>query len=122
MLSSERARITGLIAGGIAAVSLLSCFMQGRSEQEGRSQDGSTTAQAPPPAPPPAQQPPRGQQPPPQSPAAATPKSQSYMPVVDRESFDAVRERMVAAKPDVIARHQRLLEERYDLSDRPAQG
>src|SRR5688572_22593563 len=110
MLSSERARITGLIAGGIAAVSLLSCFMQGRSEQEGRSQDGSTTAQAPPPT---AQQPPpRAQQPPPQSPAAATPKSQSYMPVVDRESFDTVRERMVAAKPDVIARHQSLLEER----------
>jgi cytochrome c peroxidase len=44
------------------------------------------------------------------------------MPVVMPEPFPAVVERMSAAKPEVMERHMTLLEERYDLSDRPADG
>jgi cytochrome c peroxidase len=46
----------------------------------------------------------------------------SYIPVDDRESFAALHDRMVAAKPAVMKRQMDLLEERYDLSDRPASG
>ena len=46
----------------------------------------------------------------------------SYAPVVAEEDFDKVLARMSAAKPEVMARQMKLLEERYDLSDRPAQG
>jgi cytochrome c peroxidase len=46
----------------------------------------------------------------------------SYAPVVMQESFDKVVAKMSAAKPDVMKRHMRLLEERYDLADRPAKG
>ena len=46
----------------------------------------------------------------------------SYMPVVIAESFTAVMARMTAAKPEIARRHQTLLQERYDLSDRPAVG
>ncbi|MDR5726820.1 MAG: cytochrome B6, partial [Terriglobia bacterium] len=46
----------------------------------------------------------------------------SYMPVVDKESFAAVRDRMAAAKAGIMKRQMDLLEERYDLSDRPASG
>jgi len=46
----------------------------------------------------------------------------SYSPVVIHEDFDKTVARMSAAKPEVMARHQKLLEQRYDLSDRPAQG
>jgi cytochrome c peroxidase len=52
----------------------------------------------------------------------AQPAKNSYMPVDDKESFTAVRDRMTAAKPEIMLRQMRLLEERYDLSDRPAQG
>ena len=43
-------------------------------------------------------------------------------PVVDTESFSAVRNRMSEAKPDVMKRQTNLLAERYDLSNRPAKG
>jgi cytochrome c peroxidase len=46
----------------------------------------------------------------------------SYMPTVITEPFDKVVERMKAAKPGIEAEHQKLLEERYDLSDKPADG
>src|SRR5437016_10201408 len=58
-------------------------------------------AQAPPPAPP--------------------PKGPTYMPVVEVD-FATVRERDVAAKPEVMQRQRTLLEARYDLSNRPAPG
>jgi hypothetical protein len=43
------------------------------------------------------------------------------MPVVEQD-FATVRERDVAAKPEVMQRQRTLLAERYDLSDRPAAG
>jgi cytochrome c peroxidase len=46
----------------------------------------------------------------------------SYAPVVIQEEFSAIMARMSAAKADVMKRHMALLEERYDLSNRPAQG
>ncbi len=46
----------------------------------------------------------------------------SYAPVVIHEDFGKTVTRMSAAKAAVMARQMRLLEERYDLSDRPAQG
>lgn len=45
----------------------------------------------------------------------------SYAPVVE-EDFAAVMARMKAAKPAVMERHQALLEQRYDLANRPADG
>lgn len=46
----------------------------------------------------------------------------SYAPVVMREDFDKTVARMSAAKPGVMERHMELLEQRYDLSDRSAEG
>jgi cytochrome c peroxidase len=46
----------------------------------------------------------------------------SYAPVVMQEDFDKTVARMTAAKPKIMERHMKLLEQRYDLSDRPAQG
>jgi len=46
----------------------------------------------------------------------------SYSPVVIHEAFATIRARMEAAKPEVMKRHTALLEERYDLSNRPASG
>jgi len=46
----------------------------------------------------------------------------SYAPVVITEDFQTTVDRMAAAKPQIIARHMKLLSERYDLSNRPAQG
>jgi len=46
----------------------------------------------------------------------------SYAPVAITESFKAIVERMTAAKPQLLAKHRALLEERYDLSDRPVPG
>ena len=45
----------------------------------------------------------------------------SYAPVVAQD-FDKVMARMSAAKPEIMQRQMKLLEERYDLSDRPAAG
>ncbi|KPK69678.1 cytochrome B6 [candidate division TA06 bacterium SM23_40] len=46
----------------------------------------------------------------------------SYAPVVIMEDFAKVMSRMKAAKPTVMKRHMDLLNERYDLSNRPAKG
>jgi cytochrome c peroxidase len=43
------------------------------------------------------------------------------MPVIE-EDFNTVRQRDVAAKPEVMQRQRTLLSERYDLSDRPVSG
>ena len=51
---------------------------------------------------------------------AAVPNS--YAPVDDRESFETVKARMEKERPAVLARFQRLLNERYDLSDKPVSG
>jgi cytochrome c peroxidase len=49
-------------------------------------------------------------------------KPTSYAPVTLKESFDAVKARMEAAKPEIMERQKALLQERYDLGDRPVQG
>src|ERR1017187_20539 len=46
----------------------------------------------------------------------------SYAPVDIKESFASIKSRMTAAKPRIEKEHADLLEERYDLSNRPAQG
>src|ERR1700686_1702781 len=46
----------------------------------------------------------------------------SYAPVDIHESFSKIMSRMAAAKPEIMKRHMALLELRYDLTDRPAQG
>lgn len=46
----------------------------------------------------------------------------SYMPVMEKETFEETVDRMSAAKAAVMRRQMQLLEERYDLADRPAQG
>jgi cytochrome c peroxidase len=50
------------------------------------------------------------------------PVKNSYIPVADTETFATIHDRMVAAKPGIMKRQMDLLEERYDLSDRPARG
>jgi cytochrome c peroxidase len=52
----------------------------------------------------------------------AAKKPSSYSPVVIQEEFGSIMKRMSAAKPAIMKRQQALLEERYDLSNRPAQG
>jgi cytochrome c peroxidase len=49
-------------------------------------------------------------------------KGSSYMPVDIKEDFAAIMARMKGAKPEVMKRQMDLLNERYDLSNRPAQG
>src|SRR6266403_1704888 len=49
-------------------------------------------------------------------------KGSSYLPVAIGENFTAIMARMKAAKPDIEKRQTTLLQERYDLSDRPAKG
>jgi len=46
----------------------------------------------------------------------------SYAPVNVTESFKDIKARMEKAKAGVEAKHRGLLEERYDLSDKPLQG
>jgi cytochrome c peroxidase len=46
----------------------------------------------------------------------------SYAPVDIKESFASIKSRMIAAKPRIEREHADLLKERYDLSNRPAQG
>src|SRR5947209_3585091 len=53
---------------------------------------------------------------------AKQPPASSYAPVVITESFDTTLRRMEADKPKVMQRQMSLLERRYDLSDRPAEG
>src|SRR5262249_26852449 len=47
-------------------------------------------------------------------------RTSSYLPVDIKEPFSSVMSRMKAAKPEVMQRQLSLLEQRYDLSDRPA--
>ncbi len=51
---------------------------------------------------------------------AANTKPSSYSPVVITEEFESIMARMKAAKPQVMRRQIDLLNERYDLSNRPA--
>ncbi len=53
---------------------------------------------------------------------AQEPVKNSYLPVTDAETFATIHSRMVAAKPGIMKRQMDLLDERYDLSDRPARG
>jgi cytochrome c peroxidase len=46
----------------------------------------------------------------------------SYLPVVPTEEFATLMERMTKAKPDIMKRQRDLFDQRYDLSDRKAQG
>jgi len=50
------------------------------------------------------------------------PKPSSYSPVVIKEDFETIMARMKAAKPEIMKRQMDLLEQRYDLSNRPASG
>ena len=57
------------------------------------------------------------------SPRTSAPaQKSSYLPVVDKESFSTVRNRMSEAKPGIMKRQMDLLAERYDLSNRSAKG
>jgi cytochrome c peroxidase len=49
-------------------------------------------------------------------------KVSSYFPVVTTEDFSAIMNRMKAEKPAIMKRHVDLLNERYDLGNRPAKG
>jgi cytochrome c peroxidase len=53
---------------------------------------------------------------------AADPPVTSYMPVVPTETFNQTVDRMAAAKPAIESRQQSLLEQRYDMSNKPAAG
>lgn len=48
------------------------------------------------------------------------PPQSSYMPVDIKENFNDVVKRMEAQKPEVMQKHQKLLDERYDLSNVPS--
>jgi hypothetical protein len=39
-----------------------------------------------------------------------------------QESFDTLVKRLAEEKPKFAERHQKLLDERYDLADKPAEG
>ncbi len=49
-------------------------------------------------------------------------KPSSYAPVVITEPFPSVVARMKAAKPEIMKRQLALLEERYDMANRPSKG
>ncbi|MEX2093330.1 MAG: cytochrome B6, partial [Pirellulales bacterium] len=53
---------------------------------------------------------------------ADNPPPTSYAPVVMQQTFQQTVDRMTAAKPEIEARQKALLEERYDLSDKPTAG
>ena len=52
--------------------------------------------------------------------AIAAEQPNVFAPVVDREPFSETMRRMSAQKEGVEAAHRKLLEERYDLSDKPS--
>jgi hypothetical protein len=52
--------------------------------------------------------------------AQAAEKSSSYAPVDIKEDFQTILKRMNAEKPKLMKRQLDLLNERYDLGDRPA--
>lgn len=47
-------------------------------------------------------------------------KPSSYMPVDIHEDFQAIVKRMEADKPSILKRHEDLLNQRYDLSNKPS--
>ena len=51
--------------------------------------------------------------------SAGGPPSSSYTPVDIKEPFEVTVARMEAAKPRLAKRQMALLNERYDLADRP---
>jgi len=53
---------------------------------------------------------------------AADPPPSSYAPVVITETFQAIKSRMEGAKRGVMQRQRSLLEQRYDLANRPVAG
>lgn len=54
---------------------------------------------------------------------AETPSpASSYSPVVISESFNSIKTRLQGEKPATTQRQQRLLQQRYDLANRPAAG
>jgi cytochrome c peroxidase len=55
-------------------------------------------------------------------PAQDAQRPSSYAPVDIHETFSAIMTRMTAAKAEIMRRQLALLDQRYDLSDRPAQG
>lgn len=55
-------------------------------------------------------------------PAQETKKPSSYSPVVITEDFATIMSRMSAAKSGIMQRQQALLNERYDLGNKPASG
>ena len=54
--------------------------------------------------------------------AQQTERKTSYAPVDIREDFASILARMSAAKAEIMSRQMELLEQRYDLTDRPASG
>jgi hypothetical protein len=54
------------------------------------------------------------------SPQQAAQQPSSYAPVVITEDFATIMARMTAAKAEVMKRQMALLNERYDVSNRPA--
>lgn len=54
--------------------------------------------------------------------AAPPPLPSSYMPVVDKESFGTTKGRLEKEKAGANTRFQKLLGDRYDLSDKPVPG
>jgi cytochrome c peroxidase len=52
--------------------------------------------------------------------AGAADQPNVYADVVDRAPFEQTRQKMAAAKDGIVAAHRKLLEERYDLSDKPS--
>jgi cytochrome c peroxidase len=55
-----------------------------------------------------------------QVPADVDPKPKTYMPVVIEQDFDTTMKQDMKAKPKVMEQQKKLLERRYDLSDRPS--
>ena len=53
---------------------------------------------------------------------AADPPPSSYAPVVITETFQAIKSRMEGARRGIMQRQKSLLEQRYDLSNRPVAG
>ncbi len=51
-----------------------------------------------------------------------SPGPSSYAPVIVAEDFESIKAQMKAARPEVMKRQMNLLNERYNLSDKPAKG
>lgn len=60
--------------------------------------------------------------PPEQKPPEKEPPKTSYSPVVMKEDFASTVARMSAEKPGIVRKQMDLLNERYDLSNRPSRG